>query len=238
MKEKLYTIPLNDAVAANDECPICNAKKSLEQNSIEYAIGPGASYMESDIREKTDEAGFCARHFRMMYEYGNSLGNALILSTHIHKVSAELKKEMLSYKSAKTGLFSKATGSNVERYIDDLGGRCFVCEYYRDTYERYIATFFYLYENDDAFRDKVIGGKGFCLPHMSELIGASSRYMKQEAAEEFVKTLFEVQKRCLDRIEEDITWFVEKFKYENADKDWKESKDAIPRTIQKLVGDL
>ena len=29
MKEKLYTIPVNDAVAADDECPICNAKRSL-----------------------------------------------------------------------------------------------------------------------------------------------------------------------------------------------------------------
>ena len=54
--------------------------------------------------------------------------------------------------------------------------------------------------------------------------------------DDFAKTMTEVTDRNLDRIEEDISWFVEKFKYENKDKDWKESKDAIPRTIQKLVG--
>ena len=236
MKEKLYTIPVNDALAANDECMICNARRSLEQDAIDYAIGPGASYMEADIREKTDATGFCARHFQMMFEYGNSLGNALILSTHIHKVSAELKKEMLSYKGIKGGLFSKAAESNVERYISDLEGKCFVCDYYRETYNRYVATFFYLYENDEQFRSKVKEGKGFCIPHTRELLKAAANELKGDMLEDFTKTLFDLESRNLDRIEEDITWFVEKFKYENKDADWKESKDAIPRTIQKLVG--
>ena len=236
MKEKLYTIPVNDAVAANDECPICNARRSLEQGAIDYAIGPGASYMESDIREMTDKTGFCARHFKMMYDYGNSLGNALILSSHIHKVSADLKREMKSYKAEGGGLFSKSKGSNISRFSDELESKCFVCDYYRDTYRRYIATFFYLYENDESFRGKIAGGKGFCIPHMAELLNEAPGYLKKDVLDNFTGTLFDVMGRNLDRIEEDINWFVEKFKYENKDKDWKESKDAIPRTIQKLVG--
>ena len=236
MKEKLYTIPVNDAVSANDECPICNAKRALERDAIDYAIGPGASYMESDIRETTDKTGFCAHHFQMMFEYGNSLGNALILSSHIRKIEADLNKEMLSYKGIKGGLFSKADQSNVEKYIDDLEGSCFVCDYYGETYKRYIATFFYLYDNDEAFRDKIKNGKGFCLPHMKELLSEAPNNLKGNTLDDFTKTLFEVQKKNLARLEEDISWFVEKFKYENQDKDWKESKDAIPRTIQKIAG--
>lgn len=236
MKEKLYTIPVNDAVNANDECPICNAEQSLENDAIEYAIGPGASYMESDIRGMTDKAGFCRRHFNMMYKYGNSLGNALILTSHVHKVSEDIKKEMKNYRGAKGGLFSKGGTSNVEEYINSLTGKCFVCDYYRDTYKRYIATFFHLYENDTEFRDKIKNGKGFCLPHMGELLHEAPGYLKGKLLDDFTSELFEIQSRNLDRIEEDISWFVEKFKYENQDKDWKESKDAIPRTIQKLTG--
>ena len=178
MKEKLYTIPVNDAVNANDECPICNAEQSLENDAIEYAIGPGASYMESDIREMTDKAGFCRRHFNMMYKYGNSLGNALILTSHVHKVSEDIKKEMKNYRGAKGGLFSKGGTSNVEEYINSLTGKCFVCDYYRDTYKRYIATFFHLYENDTEFREKIKNGKGFCLPHMGELLHEAPGYLK------------------------------------------------------------
>ena len=236
MKEKLYTIPVNDAVNANDECPICNAEQSLENDAIEYAIGPGASYMESDIREMTDKIGFCRRHFNMMYKYGNSLGNALILTSHVHKVSEDIKKEMKNYRGAKGGLFSKGGSSNVEEYINSLTGKCFVCNYYRDTYKRYIATFFYLYENDTEFREKIKSGKGFCLPHMGELLHEAPGYLKGKLLDDFTSGLFEIQSRNLDRIEEDISWFVEKFKYENQDKDWKDSKDAIPRTIQKLTG--
>ena len=31
MKEKLYTIPLNDAVNENDECPFCFIERKLEE---------------------------------------------------------------------------------------------------------------------------------------------------------------------------------------------------------------
>lgn len=59
MKEKLYTIPLNDAVNASDECPFCFIERELEQNSLDFVLGNSSSYMESDIRDQTDKAGFC-----------------------------------------------------------------------------------------------------------------------------------------------------------------------------------
>ena len=35
MKEKLYTIPINDAFAMDSECPICAMKTILENNAVE-----------------------------------------------------------------------------------------------------------------------------------------------------------------------------------------------------------
>ena len=58
-----------------------NAK--AEQHAISFILG--SAYMEDDIRAKTDATGFCRHHFKMMYNYGNRLGNALILSTHLKK---------------------------------------------------------------------------------------------------------------------------------------------------------
>lgn len=236
MKEKLYTIPLNDAVNENDECPLCNAVRSLERDAIDFAIGPGASYMESDIREQTDQKGFCKHHFQMMFEYGNSLGNALILKTHVIKFRQDLKKKMNSFQPSKSSLFSKVEQSNVEKYIDDLESQCFVCDYYKNTYKRYIDTFFYLYKEDDSFKQKIENGKGFCLEHMKELVGVASKYMDKNDYTKFCQMLFELQDSNLKRIEEDISWFVDKFDYRYKDADWKNSKDAIPRTIQKIVG--
>ena len=56
MKEKLYTIPLNDAVAAEDECPFCFIERAVEQDIMDFVLGSGSSYMESDVREATDRA--------------------------------------------------------------------------------------------------------------------------------------------------------------------------------------
>lgn len=35
MKEQLYTIPLNDAFAADDECPFCYIEQKVEQDLLD-----------------------------------------------------------------------------------------------------------------------------------------------------------------------------------------------------------
>ena len=96
MKEKLYTIPLNDAVNEQDECPFCFIERKLEQDMIDFVIGNSSSYMESDIRDQTDAAGFCREHMKKMFRYGNSLGNSLILKTHYQKLRKEMQQKFSS----------------------------------------------------------------------------------------------------------------------------------------------
>lgn len=93
MKEKLYTIPLNDAMNAEDECPFCFIERNVEQDIMDYVLGSCASYMESDTREATDKAGFCRMHYKKMFDYGNTLGNGWILKTHYKKLIAEMKDQ-------------------------------------------------------------------------------------------------------------------------------------------------
>ena len=40
----------------------------------------------------------------------------------------------------------------------------------------------------------------------------------------------------MQRLEDDVSWMVEKFDYRNQDADWKNAKDAIQRGMQKLKG--
>ena len=89
MLEKIYTIPVNEAFdACRDDatcgCPICVLRKRLEGDEIEIIMG--AAMMEPDIRIKTNEQGFCGRHFDMMLERNNRLGLALILESHLAEV--------------------------------------------------------------------------------------------------------------------------------------------------------
>ena len=54
MKETIYTIPLSEAFDSGDECPFCQLERAVEQRTIRYVLGPGASYMEPDVRAATD----------------------------------------------------------------------------------------------------------------------------------------------------------------------------------------
>ena len=104
MKEQLYTIPLNDAVNAQDECPFCFIHRSIEQDLLDFVLGSGSSYMEADIREQTDKAGFCRYHFQKMFDYGNTLGNAWILKTHYQRMIREMQQEFASFRPGKSSL--------------------------------------------------------------------------------------------------------------------------------------
>ena len=81
MKQKIETIPLIKAFEEKDECPFCCLERQAEQHALSFILG--SAYMEDDIREQTDKTGFCRHHYKMMYDYGNRLGSALILSTHM-----------------------------------------------------------------------------------------------------------------------------------------------------------
>lgn len=115
MKENIATIPLIKAFNAKDECPFCNLEREAEQHAVSFILG--SAYMEDDIREKTDATGFCRHHFKMMYDYGNRLGNALILSTHLKKLNQELAKEMSDFAPGKSSLLKrmKRTDATADR---------------------------------------------------------------------------------------------------------------------------
>lgn len=241
MKEQLYTIPLNDAVNAQDECPFCFIHRSIEQDLLDFVLGSGSSYMEADIREQTDKAGFCRYHFQKMFDYGNTLGNAWILKTHYQRMIREMQQEFASFRPGKSSLLGKfkkaeSNENTIGMWIRAKEASCYICSQYKDTYARYLDTFFYLWKNDENFRNKVINGKGFCLPHFGDLCEAADRKLSDKEKQDFYDQLLPVMESNMQRISEDVSWLVEKFDYRNKDADWKSSRDAIQRGMQKLKG--
>lgn len=242
MKEKLYTIPLTEAFRAEDECPFCYIERQLEQDALNFTLGSSSSYMESDIREQTDEMGFCKEHFKKMYKYGNSLGNALILQTHFKKQSQELTKQLMAFKPEKNGVFGKLKKSKEEGtdkialWIENKESTCFVCDHMKNNLDRYLDTFFYLFKNTPEFKDTIKGSKGFCLHHFGELTGLVSTKLNDEQTQEYTKLIFPLMMENMKRMEEDINWLVDKYDYRNVNADWKNSKDALQRGMQKITG--
>ena len=241
MKEQLYTIPLNDAVNADDECPFCYIERSIEQDLIDFVLGSSASYMEADIRDMTDRAGFCRDHFQKMFNYGNTLGNAWILKTHYRRMIGEMQKTFSGFRPGKTSLKDKfkkteGTGNAIGNWVREKNASCYICSQFKDTYERYMDTFFYLWRQDSDFRDKIKNSKGFCLTHFGDLCEASDSRLSDREKTDFYDTVLPLMEQNMQRVAEDVAWMVEKFDYRNKDADWKNSKDAIQRGMQKLKG--
>ncbi len=241
MKEKLYTIPLNDAVNAGDECPFCHIERNIEQDLMDYVLGSAASYMESDTRDMTDRAGFCREHITKMYNYGNTLGNAWILKTHYRKVINEMNEVFKKYSPAKISFkdkLSKDTEAKnpVAKWTRERDKSCYICNEFAKTYDRYMDTFFILFKDDEEFRKKVLEGKGFCLHHFGDLLEYGEIHLSDKQKQEYYPKLFELMRTNMERVFEDISWLIEKFEYQNKDADWKNSRDAVGRGMQKLRG--
>ena len=239
MKEKLYTIPVHDAFMANDECPFCFLEKKLEDDLLDFTLGSSASYMESDIRDATDRAGFCRLHFQKMFQYGNTLGNAWILKTHYRKINQELASEIKHFKPVKMSYLDKFKkqkniNNSMTAWVTKKQESCYICNQFEELYARYLGTFFHMYETDSEFRDMVKNSKGFCLIHFSDLCQEAVQHFSPSKQEEFFSMLFPLMQENMLRIGEDVSWLVEKFDYQNKDADWKNSRDAVQRGMQKL----
>jgi hypothetical protein len=241
MKEKLYEIPMNDAIDANDECPFCYLEQKGEEELMDFVLGSCASYMESDTREKTDRAGFCRTHQRRMFEYGNALGNGWILKTYYKKLIAEMQEEFKTFSPGKKSLKDRITGKKAEetplsRWIGEKEKTCYICDRSCELHERYIATFFHLYKKDAGFTEKIKSSKGFCLHHFGDLMKGADRYLNDEERGKFYSVVFPLMLQNMERVSGDIDWFIEKYDYLNRDADWKQSKDAVQRGMQKIRG--
>ena len=233
MKEKLHTIPVNEAFDLGGECPVCNMRKELETKAIDFTMGP--SYMEDDVRAETSKMGFCEAHIQLLYQNQNRLGLALILKSHMDKVIKDIEKLSGSNTRIQAPSFFKRQGENsgVISYIEGLDNSCYICDKIDRTFERYIATIFYLYNQEDEFRKKFKACKGFCNHHYGMLYMQAPKSLSGERLKDFIRELDTLYLDNMKRVRDDLDWFIDKFDYRYADEPWKNSKDALPRTITK-----
>jgi len=239
MKEKIYTIPVNDAYRTSAGCPLCELASQVENSSLDYYLG--ASLMEPDVRTATNTTGFCGRHLAKMYSTEkNRLGLGLMLHTHMLDLKSDIGGE-LSAAAPAAGNFFKGRDrdykKNLQILADKIEGRadsCIICDKISYTMDRYLDVLLWMFFEDPGFRAKFIAGGSHCLHHTASLLRGAARHLSQNQAGEFITILAEKQNKSMDELTADIEWFTLKFDYRNKDKPWGNSKSAIPRAISFL----
>lgn len=239
MKEQIHTVPVNEAFLSGDECPFCYLERKAEQSALRYVAGPGASYMEPEVRAVTDKSGFCVSHTKKLYDYGNALGSALILQTHYATLLDDFRKEAEKYEvPPNKTLFSRKRQSEKETYAQRLEKQvhsCYICDKIAYNMERYFHTFFVLLK-DEEFRSRVENSKGFCLRHFGQMLEIAKDRLPNTQHDWFYPAVFALMEKNLVRVKEDLDWLIAKYDYRNAGADWKNSRDALQRAMQKLEG--
>ncbi|MBN2441305.1 MAG: hypothetical protein JXJ04_08160 [Spirochaetales bacterium] len=226
MKYQLETIPIWESYEAETECPLCYLEDKFEKYNLSFFLG--GSVMEPDIRERVNESGFCPVHFGMLFNEGNKLSLSLMTHTHLRLVLKKLKK-----------FENKPVAKNCSEFISSLKiikNECALCNKLEETLKRYTFTIVYLWKKEEDFRKTFINSKGFCLPHFADCAAMANEVLTLKRKDLFLTELYQLQLQNLERIEEEILWFTQKYDYRNTDKPWKNSKDALKRTIQKLTG--
>lgn len=239
MKEKIYTIPINDAFSADSECPLCEFLKKEEQQKIEYSLG--ASMMEPDARISSNENGYCNHHTEMMYRFGNKLSHALVLETRLAYIEDMLKsasdtlkkqtpkKLTLGKSRLKEGV--KAEGEKLLKTVSS----CLICEQLDKILNAFTDNMFYLYKNDSVFKEKFFITKGFCFKHFQYILNESVKHLNDEQEYEFANRLLELEIKNIVRVKDDVNWFTKKFDYRYKNEDWKNSRDAVKRGCEKTA---
>ena len=239
MEAHIHTIPLIDAVTVGDECPFCFALAKLEEDTVEYTIGTCCSYMEKDVRAITDKLGFCRHHYGMLWRYENFLGLAMMTQTELQAVQEELA-ELDPAAPPKKGLFSRKKAeesptAGLVRWARKRRDTCAVCAHIRQNYSRYLGTFFTMLK-DPEFRKALEESKGFCLEHFADLMEAAEEHLPGAYREWFYPTMYRLMEEHLARVKGDLDLFIIRHDYKHQNDDPKNSRDALPRAIEKLGG--
>ncbi len=248
MRYHIDTIPVWDAMKLDGECLMCALERKTELGEAERYLG--ASVMEPDVRVKVNDRGFCRKHHAMLFSMSNRLGHALMLESHtieirekLARISASLNKNADQLKNS--GIADKLNGKNKAaaaeiqkqaQAVTEMADSCLMCDTIEENMNRYIHTFFHLYQNDTEFRNRFEKSKGLCLPHLGKLLEAATQELGAKELGQFIETVTRLEKENMDRIQEDISWFIKKFDYRYENESWKNSKDAVERTVNKVRG--
>ncbi|MBO5221813.1 MAG: hypothetical protein J6C26_05825 [Clostridia bacterium] len=220
MAEHLYTIAINEHFGEKCGCPVCSLYRMLEKNEIETITG--AAMMEPNVRIQTNKVGFCYDHFSMMLTYGKRLPVALILQSHLEEIRDRI---------------NPVKPDATEKYLNSLEHSCYVCDRIADKMASVYSNIVYLWKNDEKFRKLFAEQPRFCLPHYRALLAASKELGKKDRTA-FCEALGNITVTSLETLSGDIDWFCKKFDYRFAKEDWKNSKDAIERTVEALTTKL
>ena len=198
-------------------------RNSVEEHICEYIMG--AAMMEPDVREETNELGFCLTHYNMLLKQNNRLSLALMLNTHL----AQFREEILDKKD---GVFNK--GAKAKK-LADMKETCFVCAKVDWGVNHMLETVFTMFKNDEGFRKLYSAQEYLCIPHYRKLMTAAQSKLKKDDLKAFCDATDELVGKYAKALNSDVKEFCDSFDYRNAGKLHNEDMEHVRSSIERAI---
>ena len=181
--------------------------------------------MEPDVREETNELGFCLTHYNMLLKQNNRLSLALMLNTHL----AQFREEILDKKD---GVFNK--GAKAKK-LADMKETCFVCAKVDWGVNHMLETVFTMFKNDEGFRKLYSAQEYLCIPHYRKLMTAAQSKLKKDDVKAFCDATDELVGKYAKALNSDVKEFCDSFDYRNAGKLHNEDMEHVRSSIERAI---
>ena len=234
MKFELETIPIWDSLKENSECLICSLMEKAEKDSLEYYLG--SSVMNPETRVQVNKIGFCSHHLDLLAKTNKSPSLAVLERSYMETSLKIFEKQFLRIENSKKGKNTNKEILELNKTIDNRLKGCLICNKMQDRLDRYSYTVCALWKQDSEFRKVLEESKGFCLVHLKSILTISKECLNSIEQKEFAESIISLERKNLNRVNEELIWMTQKYKAENIDKPWKNSADSHKRLIYKLIG--
>ena len=223
MNYHINTILVWDSFKKKDECPLCLIESAIEKQIINQYLNEAV--MEDDYRKDVNKYGFCKMHFKNLYDRENKLGLALQTDTRIKYLTKLLKTADTTKEAAKIS-------QNIKKELST----CIICNVVEFNMSGYFETIPKMYHNENEFAKIFKESKGFCLKHYARLLDTAK--FAGGSTKGYLTDLTTIEKDNIERLEKELAFFTEKFDYRNAEKSWGTCEDALPRSLNKIHGNV
>ena len=205
MKEKIYTIPINEAFAEKCGCPLCRLYGISRDKALDYITG--AAMMEPAVRTESNKLGFCREHLSYMLTSKKVLPVALMLESHMDEAAKKV------YRESKGVLTRAFDPEKLAEKAEKLSSSCFVCTRADREMDHYVRNTVYLWETELDFRTVYAAQEYFCLPHMAALLRFAKKDLSKRELGEFTKVTAEISANYHDKLREELAKFTRSFDY-------------------------
>jgi hypothetical protein len=223
MRERNYTIPINESFEQKDGCAVCRLYAHLEKSSLEYAISP--AMMEPDVRMETNKHGFCPGHYQTLLTMKNRLSLALTLETRVQEVVKALEKLEVPRKP-----------DGAPRLSQDAQIGCYICKRVERFFQAYISNILFLWDTEPDFKALFAAQPEICLPHTARLLQACACELGKKDAKTFAEALSKVVLPHAKDLSERVSRFCKSFDHRFTGQDLGHAKTAAEDAIRWLSG--